>query len=69
MNADWTTRKTATAVTLLNNVSTADNRNMLNATYQDIYYREGEYNGEPKYQTVHGNLFMQWAKICPVEAE
>ena len=42
---------------------------MLNATYQDVYYREGEYNGEPKYQNVHGNLFMQWAKICPAEAE
>ena len=42
---------------------------MLNTTYQDVYYREGEYNGELKYQNVHGNIFMQWAKICPVEAE
>ncbi len=32
---------------------------MLNATCQDAYYREGEYNGESKYQNVHGNLFMQ----------
>ena len=42
---------------------------MLSATYQDVYYREDEYNDEPKYQTDHGNPFMQWAKICPVEAE
>ena len=35
-------------VILLNNVSTADKPNMLNVTYQDIYCREGEYNGERK---------------------
>ena len=49
--------------------ATADNPNMVNASYQDVYYREGEYYGDPKYQTVHGNPFMQWAKLCPVEAE
>ena len=27
---------------------------MLNATYQDVYYREGEYNGEPSIK-----LFME----------
>ena len=24
--------------------------------------------GEPKFQTVAGNPFMQWAKLCPAEA-
>ena len=42
---------------------------MLNATHQDFYYRKGEYNGEPKYQTVDGNPFIRWAKKCPVEAD
>ena len=49
--------------------ATADNPHMVNASYMDVYYREGENYGEPKYQTVHGNPFMQWAKLCPVEAE
>ena len=48
---------------------TADNSNMQDASSQDDYCREGESAGEPKYQTVHGNPFMQWAKLCPVEAE
>ena len=42
---------------------------MVDASYQDVYYREGEYYGETKYQTVHENPFMQWAKLFPVEAE
>ena len=42
---------------------------MLDGSYQYVYYREGEYNGEPKYQTIHRNPFMQWAKLCSVEAE
>ena len=35
---------------------------------QDVFYREGPSAGEPKFQTVHGNPFMQWAKLCPAEA-
>ena len=34
---------------------------------QDVFYREGPSAGEPKFQTVHGNPFMQWAKLCPAE--
>ena len=49
--------------------ATADNSNMQDASSQDLYYREGESTGELKYQTVHGNPFMQWAKLCPVAAE
>ena len=36
---------------------------------QDVFYREGEFAGYPKYQTVHGNPFMRWAKLCPLEAK
>ena len=35
---------------------------------QDVYWREGSAAGEPKFQTVAGNPFMQWAKLCPAEA-
>ena len=35
---------------------------------QDVFYREGEFSGYPKYGTVHGNPFMRWAKLCPLEA-
>ena len=35
---------------------------------QDVYWREGDAAGEPKFQTVAGNPFMQWAKLCPAEA-
>ena len=35
---------------------------------QDVFYRDGPYAGEPKFQTVHGNPFMRWAKLCPAEA-
>ena len=35
---------------------------------QDVYWREGDAAGEPKFQTVVGNPFMQWAKLCPSEA-
>ena len=34
---------------------------------QDVYWREGDAAGEPKFQTVAGNPFMQWAKLCPAE--
>jgi len=36
---------------------------------QDVFYREGDVAGQPKFQTVHGNPFMRWAKLCPAEAE
>ena len=35
---------------------------------QDVFYREREFIGYPKYQMVHGNPFMRWAKLCPLEA-
>ena len=35
---------------------------------QDVFYREGPSASEPKFQTVHGNPFMRWAKLCPAEA-
>ncbi len=38
------------------------------ALTQDVYWREGDAAGEPKFQTVAGNPFMQWAKLCPAEA-
>ena len=55
--------------TVQQGAATADNSNMQDASSQDVCYREGESAGEPKYQTVHGNPFMQWAKLCPVVAE
>ena len=36
---------------------------------KDVYHKGGTNNGEPKFQTVYGNPFEQWAKLCPVEAE
>ena len=36
---------------------------------QNVFYEEGEWKGTPKFQTVHGNPFMQWGKLCPAEAE
>lgn len=34
---------------------------------QDVYRRDGDEAGEPKFQSVAGNPFMQWAKLCPAE--
>ena len=36
---------------------------------QDVFYRDGYVAGQPKFQTVAGNPFMRWAKLCPAEAE
>ena len=36
---------------------------------QNVFYEEGDWKGTPKFQTVHGNPFMQWGKLCPAEAE
>ena len=36
---------------------------------QNVFYEEGEWKGTPKFQTVHGNPFMQWGKLCPAEAD
>ena len=49
--------------------ATSKNPDRSDAWEQDVYYREGEWNGTPKYQTVHGNPFMRWAKLCPLEAK
>ena len=35
---------------------------------QDVFYRKGVFSGYPKYGSVHGNPFMRWAKLCPLEA-
>ncbi len=35
----------------------------------DVFYREGDAAGEPIHQTVAGNPFMRWAKLCPAEAK
>ena len=48
--------------------SSNKNPDRSDAWEQDVFYREGEFTGYPKYQTVHGNPFMRWAKLCPLEA-
>ena len=35
----------------------------------DVFYREGDAAGEPIHQTVAGNPFMRWAKLCPAESK
>ena len=49
--------------------ATSKNPDRSDAWEQDVFYREGPWAGEPKYQTVHGNPFMRWAKLCPLEAK
>jgi hypothetical protein len=49
--------------------STSKNSDRTNSWEQDVFYKEGNFAKQPKYQTVHGNPFMRWAKLCPVEAE
>ena len=34
---------------------------------QEVYWREGDAAAEPKFQTVVGNPYMQWGKLCPAE--
>ena len=48
--------------------ATSRNRDRSDAWEQDVFYREGPSAGEPKFQTVAGNPFMRWAKLCPAEA-
>ena len=49
--------------------ATSKNPDRSDAWEQDVYYREkGEFSGYPKHGTVHGNPFMRWAKLCPLEA-
>ena len=48
--------------------ATSTHQNRSDAWEQDVFYREGPSAGEPKFQTVHGNPFMRWAKLCPAEA-
>ena len=49
--------------------ATSKNPDRSNAWEQDVFHREGEIAGQPKYQTVYGNPFMRWAKLCPMEAK
>ena len=48
--------------------ATSKNPDRTNSWEQDVFYREGPSAGEPKFQTVAGNPFMRWAKLCPMEA-
>ena len=48
--------------------ATSNNPDRSDAWEQDVFYREGTSAGEPKFQTVAGNPFMRWAKLCPAEA-
>ena len=48
--------------------ATSKNQDRSNTWEQDVFYREGEFSGYPKYQTVHGNPFMRWVKLCPLES-
>ena len=49
--------------------ATSKNLDRSDAWDQDVFYRDGASAGEPKFQTVAGNPFMRWAKLCPAEAE
>ena len=49
--------------------ATSKNPDRSDAWEQDVFYREGDVTGQPKFQTVVGNPFMRWAKLCPAEAE
>jgi len=49
--------------------ATSKNPDRGDAWEQDVFYREGPWAGEPKFQTAAGNPFMRWAKLCPIEAE
>ena len=49
--------------------ATSKNPDRSDAWEQDVFYRDGASAGEPKFQTVAGNPFMRWAKLCPAEAE
>ena len=49
--------------------ATSKNSDRSDAWEQDVFYREGPSAGEPKFQTVAGNPFMRWAKLCPAEGK
>ena len=48
--------------------ATSKNPDRTDSWEQDVFYREGASAGEPKFQTVAGNPFMRWAKLCPAKA-
>jgi len=48
--------------------ATSKNPDRTNSWEQDVFYRKEPSEGEPKFQTVAGNPFMRWAKLCPAEA-
>ena len=48
--------------------ATSKNPDRTNSWEQDVFYREGPSAGGPKFQTVVGNPFMRWAKLCRAEA-
>ena len=49
--------------------ATSKNPDRTDSWEQDVFYRDGYVAGQPKFQTVAGNSFMRWAKLCPAEAE
>ena len=48
--------------------ATSKNPDRSDAWEQSVYYEDGDGMGSRKIQTVHGNPFMRWAMLCPVEA-
>ena len=49
--------------------ATSKNPDRTNSWEQDVFHREGDIAGQPKYQTIYETPFMRWAKLCPAEAE
>ena len=49
--------------------ATSKNPDRSDVWEQDVFNRDGASAGEPNSQTVAGNPFMRWAKLCSAEAE
>ena len=42
--------------------------NRSHATIQDVFHKDAERVGHPKFEAIYGSPFLQWAKLCPQEA-
>ena len=42
--------------------------NRSHATIQDVFHKDAERVGHPKFEAIYGSPFLQWAKLCPKEA-
>ena len=49
--------------------ATSWNSDRSDSREQHVFHEDGKWKGDPKFQTVYGNPFMRWAKLCPKEAE